>query len=735
MFAIISDNDEYKSSLDRYLHLPENDSKGKIFTFGLKNTKLADLERFDKVFIHLPRVADNGIDHYGLTFCIALLTVFENKTVYAHCIDKPDHLFPIRTGSNAYYIKGPLLLDDLDNVINGKNDVSYIPISLPELPKKFSFDYPPIQGSHHSAFSNLLNSVSLLIGAALCGELDRLTAAESILEIINQYLLTQGDFDESERQQIHERISVLRKSEKPNVALSLRDYVYNKKIVLIDDLHSVGWGKAIARLFYPNGFKTENLGDLDIYKDINSSGILICASDPKKGSEFLIANGNEIGLVILDLYFERHELRGFNCLEEIRKIKVSGEKNKIPILIFSASFGSTTIIEVLEKRSAEAYFCKTIEEVAQKVQNTPEEKRLKENLYEETLNEYFYQFRKAVSHSLEKRIVRFRSKSELEVHKEVQRWLGQFPLDTRKYALRILENIDFYDTPRIKKLCRKVHSNLPEEVKYCDPKKIFYVGIGNPAKSGAHILYYYRQEIFEQFNLPKPTFLSLYEFKYHLEEDRGVKPENFREFLLDGKIILIDDFVGSGTQFGEEYKKIKKYLDFLGDEDFHNLVFYVSLLAPKRGLINIVKNDSSMKGRIISGKIFEEEDNAFSDYIFPDRNEKLDAQEKIRKISIDRKLFIEKIDVCNNEFCDVCTSQQKEKVILDTGEEKEVAIRKSKCKSSSAKLDIISPFGKKGQALLIAFEHNTPHNSLPILWSEEDRWFPLFKRIKPSMGV
>ena len=38
------------------------------------------------------------------------------------------------------------------------------------------------------------------------------------------------------------------------------------------------------------------------------------------------------------------------------------------------------------------------------------------------------------------------------------------------------------------------------------------------------------------------------------------------------------------------------------------------------------------------------------------------------------------------------------------------------------------PLGYRDGQALIVFDHNTPNNSLPVLWSEEDGWFPLFKR-------
>jgi hypothetical protein len=38
------------------------------------------------------------------------------------------------------------------------------------------------------------------------------------------------------------------------------------------------------------------------------------------------------------------------------------------------------------------------------------------------------------------------------------------------------------------------------------------------------------------------------------------------------------------------------------------------------------------------------------------------------------------------------------------------------------------PLGFREGQLLIAFDHNVPNNTLPVLWSSADNWFPLFKR-------
>jgi hypothetical protein len=41
--------------------------------------------------------------------------------------------------------------------------------------------------------------------------------------------------------------------------------------------------------------------------------------------------------------------------------------------------------------------------------------------------------------------------------------------------------------------------------------------------------------------------------------------------------------------------------------------------------------------------------------------------------------------------------------------------------------------GYKDSQLLLGLEHNTPNNTLPIFWSEEE-WSPIFKRYGKNCG-
>jgi len=59
------------------------------------------------------------------------------------------------------------------------------------------------------------------------------------------------------------------------------------------------------------------------------------------------------------------------------------------------------------------------------------------------------------------------------------------------------------------------------------------------------------------------------------------------------------------------------------------------------------------------------------------------------------------------------------------------------CMTYGAKLVPSAPLGYKDGQLLIGFHHNTPDNTLPIIWYDEDTgppWTPIFRRYPKIYG-
>lgn len=682
MVAIISDDTEYRNSLLRYLVLRNKYPVRKVTEFELSTVRLADLLPYKHLVIHAPRIHGDAIDHFGITLCAVQESVFGNKTVQLMCADDPEGFFISGTQSQAAnsirYFQMPFDLPDWFEDLRSKDQSNAVG-ALTKLPSIFQASQTPASLTHQIPFFSLLNSVSLLVGAALCGEVSRLSAADTIITTVKQYLKTFGDFAQQERRQIHERIAALKESTDVPPDLTLRDYVHDKTILLIDDQHHFGWGDAIASIFFPTRYRSViPEGGLSEYREEGGQGRLVCASTQEHGLLYLETNKEEVKLVILDLYFDGREPSGFLMLERIRKTQEKvGELNRIPVLIFSASYGATTIIQAFQEKMADGYFCKSIDDVAQHKQAT----------YTETIKQYFKLFRATAIHCFHRRVVRFRSKSEYQAYNDVQEWLGQFSPGDKKFALRLLERLDFRDTEEIRRLCMTAHQNLVNKITEQTASDAFYVAVGHPAKSGSHVLYYYRHENLSNLKIKErekgeTVFLSVYDLPhagYLTSFDKR------KDFYRQRKIVLVDDIIGSGKQFNEEFEQLLEFLPFLRERDFHDTVYYVALLALPKGIEKITRKYRQMGDRICIGEELSESHQAFSKVIFPDSKEMRKAKSSVKKISLAKDLYFDK-----------------------SGKPR--------------------PFGHHNDALLIAFEHNTPNNTLPIFWSKSNGWTPLFER-------
>jgi CheY-like chemotaxis protein len=683
MIAVISDDDEFRRSLRRYLILRGQYPAGKVAEFQLSAVTLADLNPYDHLILHVPRIHKNGMDHFGLAFCAAQTSFFSNKSALLLCIDDPkDCSFSFdKLGATVpvRYLRLPVSRVDLLRELRMKRRSIQEVGMLPCQPKSFPVDEQRISLGRHLDFYSALNSVSLLVGAFLSGELARLTATESITRIIRHYLETSGEFTDNQRKQMYERLAALRGTPDEPDDLALTDYVHNKTILLIDDQQQFGWGEAIGNIFYPNGCRRDLGADgLPVYHEEGRQGKVVCASTQEQGLQFLASEKEQTSLIILDLHFGGRDPAGLRMLDKIRNAqKEPDDLSRIPVLVFSASYGASTIIEAFEDKKADAYFCKAIEELVER----------KHQSYEQTLKEYFRIFRKAVIHSCHKRIVRFRSKSENHIYDDIRAWLNQFSPESRKYALTLLEHIDFRDTAKIRELCRTSHEKLVETIKTDTALNAFYIGVGHPAKSGTHVLFYYRHENLSNDKIRErekneSVFLSVHDLPHAaslLSFDKG------KAFYKRHKIVLVDDIVGSGKQFVEEFERILEYLPFLQDPEFHDSVYYVALLGLPKGVENIVKRYRHMEGRIFIGEELSGRHQAFSEFVFPSPTDRRNAKRLIKTISMENELYFDK-----------------------EGRPR--------------------PFGHHNDALLIAFEHNTPNNTLPIFWAKKEKWMPLFER-------
>lgn len=138
-------------------------------------------------------------------------------------------------------------------------------------------------------------------------------------------------------------------------------------------------------------------------------------------------------------------------------------------------------------------------------------------------------------------------------------------------------------------------------------------------------------------------------------------------------LVFLDDFIGSGNQTIEFWRSLSSRLG----QHIDTLDFYYSAFFSHRdGKTNIEKHT---KFKVQTVRKLDESDKAFgvgSDF-FP---------EYLREII--------------------------KKIFREYGE----------------RLSPSHPLGFRDGQMLIILDHNTPNNTLPVLWSSEANWFPLFKR-------
>lgn len=208
-----------------------------------------------------------------------------------------------------------------------------------------------------------------------------------------------------------------------------------------------------------------------------------------------------------------------------------------------------------------------------------------------------------------------------------------------------------------------------------------FLGVGNPSESGVHLLYYFRQEC----GLSKKYFINTSDiFQTHKVSDTD-SAGNLRTYLKTElkdqnikRYIFIDDFCGSGNQATLYLKPVAENIKF---ENPTCEIKYLMLFATEKGLKEVRKVTA-----------FDMVEAVFT------------FDESFRTFSSDSRYF---------------------KVPVD----KDIETNFSKTTAEKYGTALFHPsLGYADCQLLFGLFHNTPDNTLPIFWSEEDSWRPIFKR-------
>lgn len=202
-----------------------------------------------------------------------------------------------------------------------------------------------------------------------------------------------------------------------------------------------------------------------------------------------------------------------------------------------------------------------------------------------------------------------------------------------------------------------------------------FLGIGNPAESGTHLLYYFRQEN----KLSKDLFTHTYQiFDGRLDADVGLADHNLKRY------VLIDDFCGSGDQATEYSEKVVAAIrESARRAGLTVEVCYYVLFSTSEGLTRI-QTDGDFD-RVSAVYELDSSYQTFAD---------------------DSRYFRTHPDSINRDFAH------------------------QMCQTRGEQLWPTYPLGYEDGQLMIGFHHNTPDNVLPVLWIDSDNppWTPMFRR-------
>lgn len=237
---------------------------------------------------------------------------------------------------------------------------------------------------------------------------------------------------------------------------------------------------------------------------------------------------------------------------------------------------------------------------------------------------------------------------------------------------------DVYRYPIIEAIRRTHHDTLDSNV--IDPlfkthlHATRFLGVGNPSESGCHLLYYFRQENI----LPKDLFVHTHQIFTRRGGNGSVE---LRDTAIS-RYIFIDDFCGSGKQGSEYSRDLVEDIKKLKPDAF---VAYYVLFATAKG-ISKIKNETKFDA---ANAIYE-----------------LDSSFKC--FSADSRYFRNPLPEIDRTFCEHMCRLYGEQMVASE-----------------------HALGYEDSQLLIGFHHNTPDNTLPIIWFDEPgrlSWDPIFRR-------
>lgn len=304
------------------------------------------------------------------------------------------------------------------------------------------------------------------------------------------------------------------------------------------------------------------------------------------------------------------------------------------------------------------------------------------------------------------------------VKPKILKWLNNFSNEEEKlHALYLLSKFMYFGSAQMRHLLKSLYRDLYkypiiEEIRRANADTLDYsfiesefrkiemrtkfFGVGNPSESGAHLLYFFRQEN----RLSKKLFIYT---------DDVVKRNGSTNSLHYPDVdyyVFIDDFCGSGSQVTND-TIVKRAIYDIKSLKSEAKIFYLMLFGTTHGIENVIKT-----------KLF-------------------DKVEAVIELDNSFKCF----DDYSRYFKDCNVTYEKEfakNMAYKYGRPLIRSILKNEGYPENT-LDGIShehALGFGNCQLLMGFHHNTPDNTLPIIWYDEEdiAWEPIFRRYNKKYG-
>lgn len=296
----------------------------------------------------------------------------------------------------------------------------------------------------------------------------------------------------------------------------------------------------------------------------------------------------------------------------------------------------------------------------------------------------------------------------------IDAWLNNFKDETEKeYALFLLSKLMYFNDSNIRRLLqilykdlfrypiiedirKKNNNTLNEQLienSFKDRlKKTRFLAVGDPSESGGYLLYYFRQEN----RLMKQLFVNI---------DDVFTSNKLKEKHGDLNFVFIDDICGSGMQATSNGSNVKRCVEKIRDFFLNAEISYFVLFGMTDGLNNV--RNSGLYDNVEAVIEIDESYRCFGGHsrFFGPRDE--EKKQNIKTMA-ERYGYELALNIAEREFW----------------------VKDKEAEANANKL------GFKDCQLLLSMHHNTPNNTLPIIWFDEDNynWTPIFKRYNKVYG-